>query len=128
MNVQQSMRNRDCAVISFFFLSISTSRNKMAFQHKIWCFWMQKFPQTHFFQVGFQNFWQKSGFFALLMIAKEQGTFFISNKCRTYFSLLKKNKAHFLLLKKGRVYCSTSYAMLVLGKFRAGKYVFAKNF
>ena len=63
--------------------NVSPCRIKMLFWHKICCFWVQEFFQTHtFFYAGHY--------------------FDLKKKGREHFWLLEKGRAHFWLLKKGQ--------------------------
>ena len=54
----------------------------------------------HNFQIAFLDFWQESGFLALLMVEKGQGLLFTSKKRKSLFMTSKKGRAHFWILKK----------------------------
>ena len=54
--------------------------------------------RTHIFLIAFRDFWQESGFLALLMVEKGKGLFFISGQGLLFIS--KKGKGLFLTSKK----------------------------
>ena len=96
------MQNCDRGIKSYspLLLKVSPSRNKMALWHKICCFSVQEFSQTHIFQEPFHDFRQESGFLALLMAGKGQGLFFTSEKGQGAFLTSKKGQGAILSLKK----------------------------
>ena len=54
------------------------------------------------FQVAFNDFRLESNFLALLMVGKEQGLFFISEKGQGAFLTSKKKQGAILTFKKGQ--------------------------
>ena len=56
--------------------------------------------RMHIFQLAFRDFWQESGFLALLMMKKGQGLLFISIKGKGLFLTSKIGQSTFLTSKK----------------------------
>ena len=61
---------------------------------------MQEFSRAHTFQVKFYDFRQEFSFLALLMVGKEQGLIFISEKGQVAFLTSKKGQGAILIFKK----------------------------